>query len=159
MSFLTIWTMIDVNIWRLLFFNTHAAGIFKDKYDISLSPFPSKQAIGNEINPPPYQLCASYADHAWQYQSQAQVLLCWYSQSRHSAVHARDAGLKSTNPKGTIGHVWTATRALLPKYTLCKASVGSISLQYTKIKSRHTDHSPGGCQEDRLYHGSCWNTH
>lgn len=51
-----------------------------------------------------------------------------------------------------------ATGTLLPRYTLCKASVGSISLQYMKIKRRHTDHSSAGCQEDGLYHGSCWNT-
>lgn len=108
MSFLTIWTMIDVNIWCLLFFNTHTAGIFKDKYDISLSPFPGKQAIGNKKNLPSYQLYTYYADHAWQYQNQAQVLLCWYSQSRRSAAHAWDAVLRSTSPKGTIRHVRTA---------------------------------------------------
>lgn len=30
-GFLTIWTMVDVDIWCLIFFNTHTAGIYEGK--------------------------------------------------------------------------------------------------------------------------------
>lgn len=43
-GFLTIWTMIDVYIWCLFFFNTHAAAIYEGKYYISLIPSPNMQA-------------------------------------------------------------------------------------------------------------------
>lgn len=45
-GFLTIWTMIDVNIWRLFLFHTDTAGTQEGESDISLAI--SKHTMNNE---------------------------------------------------------------------------------------------------------------